>query len=259
MPEEIKKVLVIAQEGASRSAIQGAAADRLPALRRLMTEGTSLLGLAAGPSVAGSWASLATGAHPATHGVLAGETCRAEYLWHAAAKASKRAVLLGFPASSLPEGSEAHPQELLRPTTRGLSYYERAAAHLLSSPDWDLAFVGLTGAHLEEADAALEKLLEAADAETLQVLAAVPEGAGDALAVLAGPGVLRGKTVTRPVDLADLTPSICHLAELPIPTDCEGGIVYQVLADPDAKLFELQDLRKNYERLRRSTGRGPMC
>ena len=82
---------------------------------------------------------------------------------------------------------------------------------------------------------------------------------GEGLAVLAGPGVLQGKIVRRPLELADLAPTICYLAELPVPADCEGGIVYQALADPDAKVFELQTVRRNYERLRRSTGRGPMC
>lgn len=262
MPEEIKKVLVVALEGATRSDIQGAVqGGKVPRLQQLMAEGTTLGGLAADSSIGSSWASLATGAHPATHGVTRDEACRAQYLWQAISKASKRALLLGFPASELPEGSDIHPEDLIKPKTRDGAYYEQAASYLLSSPDWDVAFIGLAAGStkLAEADEVMGKVFEAADIETLRVFVAIPAKAGDALAVLAGPGVLQGKTVSRPVEMADLAPTICCLAELPVPADCEGGIVYQALADPDAKLFELQDVRKNYERLRRSTGRGHMC
>ncbi len=262
MPEEIKKIVVVALQGPSGSEVSGKAqGGTLPNLQRLMAEGTTLLGVGADASPSSSWATLATGAHAVTHGVSADETCRAQYVWQAAAKASKKAALLGYPASVLPESSDELPAGLLKPTLRDRPYYDRVAAYLRSSPDWDLAFIGLSADpdSLQEADDALGKLLETADFETLRVFVAVPGGAGDALAVLAGPGVLEGKTVTRPVELADLAPTICHLAELPAPAECEGGIVYQALADPDAKMVELQACRRNYERLRRSTGRGPMC
>ena len=41
------------------------------------------------------------------------------------------------------------------------------------------------------------------------------------------------------------------LLDLPIPQHAEGGIVYQALEDPDAKMKELETLRKNYARLKR--------
>lgn len=262
MPEEIKKVLVVALEGVKGSEVRSKAQEgKLPNLKRLMAEGATLPGVVADASPSSSWATLATGAHAVTHGVSADQPCRAQYIWQAAEKASKKALVLGYPASALPESSDAHPAELLKPAVRDRSYYDRVATHLRASPDWDLAFVGLSTdtSRLQEADDALGMVLEAADVETLRVFVAVPTGAGDALAVLAGPGVLEGKTVTRPVELADLAPTLCHLAELPIPAECEGGIVYQALADPDAKMDELQTCRRNYERLRRSTGRTPMC
>jgi len=262
MPEEIKKVLVVALEGVRGSEVHGKVqAGKLPNLQRLMAEGTTLLGVTADASPCSSWATLATGAHAATHGVIGEEPCQAQYIWQAAEKSSKKTLVLGYPASALPESSDAHPTDLLKPTIRDRSYYDRVAAHLRASPDWDLAFAGLSAdtSRLQEADDALGTVLDAADFETLRVFVAVPSGPGDALAVLAGPGVLEGKTVTRPVELADLAPTLCHLAELPVPTECEGGIVYQALADPDAKMVELQTCRRNYERLRRSTGRGPMC
>jgi hypothetical protein len=115
------------------------------------------------------------------------------------------------------------------------------------------------GGEARTLDRALGAIFGVADPETLRVLVAIPAAAGEGLAVLAGAGVLQDKTIHRPLELADLAPTVCYLAELPVPAECEGGIVYQALADPDAKVFELQTVRRNYERLRRSTGRGPMC
>ena len=49
--------------------------------------------------------------------------------------------------------------------------------------------------------------------------------------VMAGPGVKRGARVERTVWLTDVCPTICHLADLPIPRDCEGAIAYQALEE----------------------------
>jgi hypothetical protein len=262
MPEEIKKVLVIAVEGCGGAELEARIkAGELPALKQLMAEGATLVGLAAEGSAASSWASLATGAHAVTHGVPGESVSRAQPIWEAAGKASKRGMLLGYPALGRPDLSAEAPPELGIPAVRNRAYYGEAAAFLMSSPDWDLAFVGM-GPEVGDArtmDEALAEILGVADAETLRVLVGVPARGGEGLAVLAGPGVLQGKSIRRPLELADLAPTICYLAELPVPADCEGGIVYQALADPDAKVFELQTVRRNYERLRRSTGRGPMC
>jgi hypothetical protein len=262
MPEEIKKVLVIALEGGGGAALAAKAkAGEMPSLQQLMTEGVTLGGLAVDASPASSWASLATGAHAVTHGVTGEGASHAQPIWEAAGKASKRGVLLGYPALGRPDASAEVPPELETPAARDPAHYGQVASFLMSSPDWDLAFVGM-GTEVGDAraqDGALGALLAVADAETLRVFVGIPAQGGEGLAVLAGPGVLQGKSVRRPLELADLAPTICYLAELPVPADCEGGIVYQALADPDAKVFELQTVRRNYERLRRSTGRGPMC
>jgi predicted AlkP superfamily phosphohydrolase/phosphomutase len=86
-------------------------------------------------------------------------------------------------------------------------------------------------------------------------------GIGDlrGLFIMKGPGVKQGETIQRTVWLTDIVPTVCHLAELPIPKDCEGAVLYQALADPDAKLKELQALRKNVDRLKRMLDRPPMC
>ena len=84
------------------------------------------------------------------------------------------------------------------------------------------------------------------------------DGEGDGLVVLDGPGVKRGHVVSRPAELADVAPTICYLAETPVPADCEGGIISQALEEPDAKVLELQACRRNSERLRRSSGATPL-
>jgi predicted AlkP superfamily phosphohydrolase/phosphomutase len=86
-------------------------------------------------------------------------------------------------------------------------------------------------------------------------------GIGDlrSLFLMAGPGVKRGVTLERTVWLTDVVPTICHLAELPIPHQCEGGIIYQALDDPDAQVKELQSLRRTVERLERKGERPPNC
>ena len=86
-------------------------------------------------------------------------------------------------------------------------------------------------------------------------------GIGDlrGLFIMTGPGVKRGEVLDRTVWLTDIVPTICHLAELPVPKDCEGAIIYQALEDPDARLKELQSLRKNVERIKRMVDRPPMC
>ncbi|MCL4464960.1 MAG: hypothetical protein M1389_02810 [Chloroflexi bacterium] len=261
MPEEIKKVLVAALVGADGNEIyELARAGKLANLQRLMASGVAIPKVAGDKTAAAGLATLATGAHSATHGVSAEEECQAQYLWQAAEKASKRGLLLGFPASALPEYHEDHPVELVAPTACDAAYFDQVSSYLLSSPDWDLAFVQVPSTcGLAEADEFCGKVLDAADFETLRVFVAVPEGGAEGLVVMDGPGVKRGVVVNRPVELADVAPTVCYLAETPVPADCEGGVIYQALEDPDAKILELQACRRNYERLRRSSGATPMC
>ena len=263
MPEEIKKVLIAAMEGVSGSDVYEAVrAGSMPSLQRLMADGVAIPGIAVDATAASSWATLATGAHASTHGEGEGKDCRAQYIWQAAERASKRGLLLGgFPASSPPELQSAHPEDLVRPEAQDAGYYEQVNSYLLSSPDWDIALVRIPASAegLGEADDAAGRVLDTADFETMRVLVVVPDGPGDGFAILEGPGIRRGTVVERPVELADIAPTICYLAELPVPAECEGGIIYQALEDPDCKILELQSCRRNYERLRRSTGATPMC
>ena len=79
------------------------------------------------------------------------------------------------------------------------------------------------------------------------------------LFIMKGPNVKKGATIERTVWLTDIVPTICHLADLPVPEHCEGGIVYQALEDPNAKLKELEMVRKSLERYKKFVERPPMC
>lgn len=79
-----------------------------------------------------------------------------------------------------------------------------------------------------------------------------------ALFLMAGPGVKKGETLRRNVWLTDLVPTVCHLAELPIPRDCDGCVIYQALEDPDAKAEELESLRVEMARLKQMVERPSM-
>jgi arylsulfatase A-like enzyme len=61
---------------------------------------------------------------------------------------------------------------------------------------------------------------------------------------MAGPGVKKGQRLERTVHLVDVAPTVCRLAELPKPTECEGGVLYQALVNPHGPVKELQRLRK---------------
>lgn len=77
-------------------------------------------------------------------------------------------------------------------------------------------------------------------------------GVGDlrGLFIMAGPGVKKSYMLERTVWLTDAVPTVCHLADLPIPRDAEGAILYQALDNPDMKMKDMERLRKNYERLK---------
>ncbi|MBI3979808.1 MAG: alkaline phosphatase family protein [Chloroflexi bacterium] len=78
-------------------------------------------------------------------------------------------------------------------------------------------------------------------------------GVGDlkGMFIMAGPGVKQGEVLDRNVHLTDIVPTICHLARLPVPTECEGAILYHALEDPGAPLREMQSLRSSVNRYRR--------
>jgi len=68
--------------------------------------------------------------------------------------------------------------------------------------------------------------------------------------IMVGPGVKKNFVLNRPMWLTDIVPTVCYLMNLPVPRDAEGAIVYQALEDPNAKLKELEALKKSYSRLK---------
>jgi len=77
-------------------------------------------------------------------------------------------------------------------------------------------------------------------------------GSIEGLLVLKGPGVKPGFQLERTSWITDVVPTICYLAEWPIPRQAEGGVLYQALEDPDAPRSRLRQVRRNYERLKRA-------
>ncbi|MCL4467169.1 MAG: alkaline phosphatase family protein [Chloroflexi bacterium] len=79
------------------------------------------------------------------------------------------------------------------------------------------------------------------------------------LFLLSGPGVKKGVTVERTIWLQDVVPTLCYLADLPVPEQCEGAVVYQALEDPNQALNRYETLQRRYEKMRKSLDRAPMC
>ena len=44
-----------------------------------------------------------------------------------------------------------------------------------------------------------------------------------------GGGFKKGETINRVVRIVDVVPTICHLAECPMPSNVEGGVIWQAL------------------------------
>jgi len=82
-------------------------------------------------------------------------------------------------------------------------------------------------------------------------LPAAEHGLGSlkSLLIMAGPGVKKGYVMQRTAWLVDIVPTICYLADLPVPADAEGAVLYQALEDPDAPRSERKRLKESYEKL----------
>jgi len=75
-------------------------------------------------------------------------------------------------------------------------------------------------------------------------------GSMKGLLLMAGPNIKKGYVLKRTVWLTDVVPTICYLLGLPIPKNTEGAIIYQALENPDYLLEELENLKRNYDRLK---------
>lgn len=62
--------------------------------------------------------------------------------------------------------------------------------------------------------------------------------------ILSGTGVRKGIALERQVRVVDVAPTLCYLLGLPMPTNVEGGVVYEALEDPNwhlTRLLEFED------------------
>ncbi len=60
--------------------------------------------------------------------------------------------------------------------------------------------------------------------------------------ILSGAGVREGVALERQVRVIDVAPTLCYLLGLPMPSNVEGGVVYEALKDPDWHLTRLAEL-----------------
>ncbi|MBI3979809.1 MAG: alkaline phosphatase family protein [Chloroflexi bacterium] len=78
-------------------------------------------------------------------------------------------------------------------------------------------------------------------------------GDGDlkGMLVMAGPGLKKGEVVRRPLWPADLVPTLCYVAEIEEPRECEGAVIYQALEEPGGLGMQIFNLRSELQRLKR--------
>ncbi|OIO05943.1 MAG: hypothetical protein AUJ49_00500 [Desulfovibrionaceae bacterium CG1_02_65_16] len=100
------------------------------------------------------------------------------------------------------------------------------------------AVVDLGNAGADALEAAVAQISEAVDRRTMVVLAAA-----DGL-FFSGLGInTKIGSAPRAAVAADVVATICYVADLPVPPDLTGAVLYQVLKDPDMKLKEIGKLR----------------
>ena len=115
-----------------------------------------------------------------------------------------------------------------------------AAAGIAKVFEEDGAFVivELGNADSDGVESTMSQVVDAADRRTLIVLAT------DTGLFIGGLGINKKiGTVDRQVKAADIIATICYVADLSVPADCIGGILYQALKDPNMKLKEIGKLQ----------------
>jgi predicted AlkP superfamily phosphohydrolase/phosphomutase len=68
------------------------------------------------------------------------------------------------------------------------------------------------------------------------------------LTTFTGPGIKKGYRLERTTNLIDIVPTICYLADLPVPAQAEGAVIYQALKNPEGKAAEIHKLEEGIER-----------
>ena len=101
-----------------------------------------------------------------------------------------------------------------------------------------------------EGEAALEAAVDAADRRTLIVAVNAEGAAFQGLAINGKAG-----SVDRAVNAQDIAVTIATIADLPICSCCTGGIIYQVLKNPNLKLDEIKKLKEAIVRMESAINR----
>jgi len=97
---------------------------------------------------------------------------------------------------------------------------------------------------LTEGDDALAAALEASDRRTLIIVANENGAAFQGLAINGKAG-----SVERAVNSQDIAVTIATIADLPVCECCTGGIIYQVMKNPNLKLDEIKKLKEAIARM----------
>lgn len=106
------------------------------------------------------------------------------------------------------------------------------------------AVVELGNADAEVLDAALTQVSEVSDRRTL-IAIATNNGLH-----LGGLGIdKKAGAVARSASPSDVVATFCYVADLLVPADCSGAILYQVLKDPNMKLKEIGKLKDAIARM----------
>ncbi len=137
----------------------------------------------------------------------------------------KKAVVVknyeGGEIGELPESSPVAPEGLAEAMAGGAG----------------LAVVDLGSPDAAQLDAALGRILAAADRSTLTVLAG-----GSALAFYGLAVDPKKGSIDRPAKPADVAATLAYIADLPLAEDCQGAVLYQVMKDVNWKLNEIRKL-----------------
>lgn len=105
-----------------------------------------------------------------------------------------------------------------------------------------LAVVELANA--DALEAAIAQISDAADRRTLVAIAT------DKGLHLGGYGInKKAGAIERCATPADVVATFSYVADLPVPTDCTGGILYQALKDPNMKIKEIGKLKDAIARM----------
>jgi len=108
----------------------------------------------------------------------------------------------------------------------------------------DLAVADIGAPQGDALETAVARILAVANRRTLVVLAA------DNLLAFYGLGVDPKKgRIERPAAARDVVPTVCYIADLPVPEDCTGAVIYQVLKDLNMKAKELGKLQEAIRRM----------